>query len=75
MAPLLVLHVFLIPAGERYLRVAEPVVEKQMPAPGVVVVTKTVQWKTVDLVEMGKKLGVKVVEVSDIRQVLPYFFS
>ena len=68
-------HVFLIPAGERYVRVAQPVVEKQMPAPGVVVITKTVQWKTIDLVELGKKLGVKVVEVSDIHQVLPYFFS
>ncbi|NPA76206.1 MAG: hypothetical protein GXN93_00420 [Candidatus Diapherotrites archaeon] len=66
---------FLIPAGERYVRVAEPVVERESPAPGVVIITHTVQWKTVDLVALGKKLGVRVVEVSNIHQVLPYFFS
>ncbi len=69
------IKVFLIPAGERYVRIAQPVVERQVPAPGVVVITNTVEWKTVDLVALGKKLGVDVVEVSNIRDVLPYFFS
>lgn len=69
------IRVFLIPKGERYVRIAQPVTKRSEPVPGVVVIQKSVQWKVVDLVEMGKELGVEVVEVSDIRDVLPYFFS
>ncbi len=66
---------FLIPAGERYVRVAQPVQKVIEPLPGVRIVEQGVQWKTVDLVELGKKLGVDVVQVSSIYDVLPYFFS
>ena len=69
------IRVFLIPKGERYVRVAKPVERKYSPAPGVVVVERTVEWQTVDLVEEGEKLGVEVHEVSTINDVLPYFFS
>ena len=69
------MKVFLIPKGERYVRVAVPVTKRVSPAPGLVIVERSVQWKTVDLVELGKEKGVKVVEVSNIREVLPYFFS
>ncbi len=69
------IKVFLIPKGERYVRVAVPVTKKISPLPGMVIVEHSVEWKTVDLVRLGKEKGVKVVEVSDIRQVLPYFFS
>ena len=69
------IKVFLIPKGERYVRVAVPITKRVSPAPGLVIVERSVQWKTVDLVELGEEKGVKVVEVSNIREVLPYFFS
>ncbi len=69
------IRIFLIPKGERYVRV--PVVSKKRysPAPGIVVVRTYTEYMTVDLVEEGKERGVKVVEVSDIHEVLPYFFD
>ncbi len=69
------IRVFLIPKGQRYVRVAVPVTKRESPAPGIVIVERSVEWKTVDLVELGKEKGVKVVEVAHIRDVLPYFFS
>ncbi|HID09471.1 TPA: hypothetical protein EYP13_04525 [Candidatus Micrarchaeota archaeon] len=68
-------RVFLIPRGERYIRVPELVRRKYSPAPGVLVVRTETRYRTVDLVEEGRKMGVAVVEVSHIREVLPYFFS
>lgn len=66
---------FLIPKEERYVQVPEVVRRKYYPAPGIVVVRTETRYRTVDLVEEGRKLGVTVVEVSNIREVLPYFFS
>jgi len=69
------IRVFLIPAGERYVRVAKPVTKKLTPLPGVVVVERSVRWETVDLYELGREKGVDVVEVSSVSEALPYFFS
>jgi len=57
--------IFLIPVGQRY--VAHPV-RKVLPG-GVIITT----YKTVDVVKEGEKMGVKVIEVTDIRQALYYF--
>jgi len=69
------IKVFLIPRGERYVRVAVPVTRRASPAPGVVIIERTVEWRVVDLVELGREKGVQVVEVGHIEEVLPYFFS
>jgi len=69
------ISVFLIPKGERYVRIARPVTRRASPVPGVVIVERTVQWITVDLYKLGREKGVKVVEVSSIGEALPYFFS
>jgi len=69
------IRVFLIPKGERYVRVPQVVRKRYSPAPGIVVVRTETRYTTVDLVEEGRKRGVTVVEVSHIRDVLPYFFS
>ena len=66
---------FLIPEGERYVRIAKPVTRKVQPIPGVVVVERSVQWATVDLYKTGQEKGVEVVEVRKIDDALPYFFS
>ncbi len=60
--------IFLIPKGQRIVYVQERVVKKQ--GPFLIITTK---MKPVDLVEMGKKLGVKVIEVSTIEQALWYY--
>ena len=57
--------IFLIPLGQRYSTVP---VQKQLPG-GIIITT----YKTVDVVKEGEKLGVKVIEVGDIRQALYYF--
>ncbi len=66
--------VFLIPKGERYYTYMEPYKEVYEPVPGFRIVRTGYRRKTVDLVEEGKKLGVKVVEVGQIEEALPYFF-
>ncbi len=60
--------IFLIPKGQRYVYVQETVEEKQGPF---IVITK--RLKPVDVEELGKKLGVKVIEVSTIEQALWYY--
>jgi uncharacterized protein len=59
---------FLIPAGQRYTYIIK-VVKKQI---GPVVITKE-ERVPVDLFKVGEKLGVKVVEVSTIREAYRYF--
>ena len=66
---------FLIPKGERYYEYVEPQKKVYEPVPGVVVVRKTYVRRVIDLYELGKKLGVQVIEVSNIEDALPYFFS
>ncbi len=60
--------IFLIPKGQRVVYVQEKVERKQ--GPFLIITTR---MKPVDLVEYGKKLGVKVVEVSTIEQALWYY--
>ena len=60
--------IFLIPKGQRIVYVQERVVKRQGPF-----LLITTEMKPVDLVEMGKKLGVKVIEVSTIEQALWYY--
>ncbi|WP_456478352.1 S16 family serine protease [Geoglobus ahangari] len=60
--------VFLIPKGQRYVKVQETKEIKR--GPFVIISPET---KTVDLVEYGRKLGVKVVEVENINEALRYY--
>ncbi len=60
--------IFLIPKGQRVVYVQERVEKKE--GPFLIITTKVVP---VDVVEMGKKLGVKVIEVSTIDQALWYY--
>jgi len=60
--------IFLIPAGQRV--VTESRVQRT--TIGIITVTRTVQ-SSVDLVELGKKLGVDVVEVSNVADAFKYF--
>lgn len=68
-------RIFLIPRGERFVRIAEPVTRKVSPLPNVVVVERSVRWETADLYDLGRELGIEVVEVGTIEEALPYFFS
>jgi len=60
--------IFLIPAGQRV--VTESRVQRT--TIGIITVTRTVQ-SSVDLVDLGKKLGVDVVEVSNVADAFKYF--
>ena len=60
--------IFLIPAGQRV--VTESRVQRT--TIGIITVTRTVQ-SSVDLVELGRKLGVDVVEVSNVADAFKYF--
>ncbi|WP_457591716.1 S16 family serine protease [Geoglobus sp.] len=60
--------VFLIPKGQRYVKVQET--KEVRKGPFIIISPET---KTVDLVEYGKKLGVKVVEVETINEALKYY--
>jgi len=60
--------IFLIPKGQRVVYVQKRVERRQ--GPFVIITSKLVP---VDLVEMGRKLGVKVIEVSTIEQALWYY--
>lgn len=60
--------IFLIPKGQRYVEVEET--KKIQKGPFVLVTTET---KTVDVVELGRKLGVKVVEVETVNDALKFF--
>ncbi|MGC9020078.1 MAG: S16 family serine protease [Candidatus Methanodesulfokora sp.] len=60
--------IFLIPAGQRV--VTESRVERT--TIGIITIMRTVQ-STVDLVELGNKLGVNVIEVSDVAEAFKYF--
>ena len=60
--------IFLIPKGQRIVYIQERVEQKQ--GPFLIITTRT---KPVDLIEYGKKLGVKVVEVSTIEEALWYY--
>lgn len=60
--------IFLIPAGQRV--VTESKVERT--TIGIITITRTVQSK-VDLVELGSKLGVNVIEVQDVAEAFKYF--
>ncbi len=66
---------FLIPKGERYVDVLIPQKTVYSPLPGVTIVRESYLRKRIDLYQEGNKLGVHVVEVSNIEQALPYFFS
>ncbi len=59
---------FLIPLGQRYTYVTK-IVKKQV---GPITITKE-EAVPVDLAKVGKKLGVKVVEISTVRQAYEYF--
>ncbi len=59
---------FLIPEGQRYVYVTK-VIRKQV---GIVVITKETRVP-VDLYKVGEKLGVKVIQVSTIREAYWYF--
>ncbi len=61
---------FLIPTGQR--KVVETIPKEKKIGP---IVITTVETKTVDLVEMGKNLGVKVKEVSTIAEAAEYFLG
>ncbi len=60
---------FLIPMGQRVILV--PNITYQQIFPGIFV--SSVKYEKIDLVKLGKELGVKVVEVSNIRQAYYYF--
>jgi uncharacterized protein len=60
--------IFLIPAGQRV--VTESRVQRT--TIGIITVTRTVQ-SSVDLVDLGRKLGVDVVEVSNVADAFKYF--
>ncbi len=59
---------FLIPAGQRIVYVREVKVIKNGPF-----VLESTVVKPVDVVKLGKKLGVKVVEVETVNQALEYY--
>ncbi len=60
---------FLIPMGQRVILV--PNITYQQIFPGIFV--SSVKYEKIDLVKLGEELGVKVVEVSNIRQAYYYF--
>ena len=60
--------IFLIPKGQRNVVVHEEVIERRGPF-----VFKTIRSKTVDVVEMGKKLGVNVAEINSVDEALAYY--
>ena len=60
---------FLIPLGQRVILV--PNITYQQIFPGVLV--SSVTYEKIDLVKLGEKLGIKVIEVSNIRQAYYYF--
>ncbi|AGK61276.1 Archaeal serine protease [Archaeoglobus sulfaticallidus PM70-1] len=60
--------IFLIPKGQRIVKVQETVEERKGP----LIVVRT-QTKDLDLYEYGKELGVKVVEVETVQEALAYF--
>ena len=66
---------FLIPKGERYIDVLIPQKSAYSPLPGITIIRERYVRKRIDLYEEGNKLGVHVVEVSNIEQALPYFFN
>ncbi len=61
---------FLIPMGQRIILV--PNITYQQLFPGIFV--SRVNYEKIDLIKLGEKLGVKVVEISNIRQAY-YFFT
>ncbi len=69
------IKIFLIPKGERYYEYLQPYKQTYEPFPGVYVVRTGYIRKRVDLVALGQKLGVKVIEVGRIEEALPYFFK
>jgi len=60
---------FLIPLGQRIIVV--PNITYREIFPGVIV--SSVNYEKIDLVKLGEKLGVKVIEISNIRQAYYYF--
>ncbi len=60
---------FLIPLGQRVILV--PNITYQQIFPGIFV--SSVTYEKIDLIKLGEKLGVKVIEVSNIRQAYYYF--
>ncbi len=68
------IHVFLIPQGQRVVEEVVPVEEVYSPLPGVVLTRIRYEVRRVDLVEMGREVGVEVVEVENVEDLLRYFF-
>ncbi len=62
--------IFLIPAGQRIVERTVPKEEKIGP-----IVITTVEKKKVDLIDLGKKLGVKVIEVATISDAVKYLLG
>ncbi len=62
--------IFLIPAGQRIVERTIPKEEKIGP-----LIITTVEKKKVDLIDLGKKLGVKVVEVATISDAVKYLIG
>ncbi len=62
--------IFLIPAGQR--KVVETIPKRKKIGP---LVITTVETKTVDLIELGRSLGVEVKEVSTIAEAAKYFLG
>jgi len=60
---------FLIPLGQRIIVV--PNITYREIFPGVIV--SSVNYEKIDLVKLGEKLGVKVIEISNVRQAFYYF--
>ncbi|MET1160116.1 MAG: S16 family serine protease [Thermoprotei archaeon] len=59
---------FLIPLGQRIYRYPVVVEERYF-----FVVIRRVEYRTVDLVELGRELGVSVIEVSNVVEAFKYF--
>ncbi len=62
--------IFLIPAGQRIVERTVPKEEKIGP-----LIITTVEKEKVDLMELGKKLGVKVIEVATISDAVKYLLG
>lgn len=60
--------IFLIPKGQREITTYEQVVEKRGPF-----VLRSIEPKTVDLVDFGKELGIDVVEVGSVEEALVHY--
>jgi len=60
--------VFLIPKGQREITTYEQVIEKRGPF-----VLRSIEPKTLDLVDFGKELGVDVVEVGSVEEALVHY--